>query len=47
MALMDKSVWQGKAYSGGWSRRRRRRPPSSSPPPGGELGRIGIAAPPT
>ena len=47
MALMDKAVWRGKIYSGGWVDGSGGDAAVIEPATGAELGRTGIAAPPT
>ncbi len=45
MTLLDKSVWHGKAFSGGWSQVGGGESAVIEPATGNELGRVGIAAP--
>lgn len=45
MSLLDKSVWHGKAFSGGWKQTGGGDAPVTEPATGAELGRVGIANP--
>ncbi|HEY2506100.1 MAG TPA: benzaldehyde dehydrogenase [Streptosporangiaceae bacterium] len=45
MSLLDKSTWEGKAFSGGWIEPGGGRAPVIEPATGAELGQVGIAGP--
>jgi benzaldehyde dehydrogenase (NAD) len=45
VTLLDKSVWHGKAFSGGWKQVGGGEAPVTEPATGAELGRVGIASP--
>jgi len=45
MTFLDKSVWQGKAFSGGWKQVGGGESAVIEPATGNELGRVGIASP--
>ena len=45
MTLLDKSVWHGKAFSGGWKQAGGGESPVTEPATGAELGRVGMANP--
>ncbi len=44
MTLLDKSIWQGRAFSGGWIQAGGGDAPVREPATGAELGRVGVAA---
>ncbi len=45
MSLLDRSIWQGKAFSGGWIAPGGGEGRVTEPATGAELGRVGLAAP--
>ena len=45
MSLLDRSIWQGKAYSGGWKEPGGGRAAVIEPATGAELASVGIATP--
>jgi acyl-CoA reductase-like NAD-dependent aldehyde dehydrogenase len=45
VSLLDKAIWHGKAFSGGWTQTRGGESAVTEPATGAELGRVGRATP--